>query len=154
MHCASILSSPLTYYSHPIQAVFQRRTPFKVEAARVGGVEIPNNKYVEYSLQYIYGIGPTTAKAIIRDTGVDNKRTRELSEDELTKLREEVDKYTTEGDLRRFNALNIKRLKEIGSYRGRRHINSLPVRGQRTKNNARTRKGKASPIAGKKIGRK
>lgn len=139
---------------NPTQVVFQRRAPLKIQAARVGGVEVPNNKYIEYSLQYIFGIGHTTAKAILRDTGIDNKRTRELGEDELTKLREEVDKYTTEGDLRRFNALNIKRLKEIGCYRGRRHINSLPVRGQRTKNNARTRKGKAKAITGKKIARK
>lgn len=128
-----------------------RRTPLKILAARVGGVEIPNQKPVEYSLQYIYGIGHTTAKAILRDTvsffliqlqkqhitkrnnwptaawyelqGIDNKRTRELSEEELTKLREEVDKYTTEGDLRRYVALNIKRLKEINCYRGRRHYN-------------------------------
>ena len=90
------------------------------------------------------------AKAILTDTNIDNKRTRDLSEAELTTLRDEVEKYTTEGDLRRFNALNINRLKEIGCYRGRRHINSLPVRGQRTKTNARTRKGKAKTVANKK----
>lgn len=100
-----------------------RRMPLKIEAARVGGVEIPNQKKIEFSLQYIYGIGHTTAKAILVDSGIENKRTRELSEEELTKLREEVDKYTTEGDLRRYVSLNIKRLKEIGCYRGRRHIN-------------------------------
>jgi len=82
--------------------------------------------------------------------GIENKRTRELSETELTTLRDEVEKYTTEGDLRRFNSLNIKRLKEIGSYRGRRHIANLPCRGQRTKTNARTRKGKAKTVANKK----
>eukprot|EP00887_Chlorella_sp_A99_P006831 scaffold2.g6831.t1 len=113
-----------------------RRVALKVQAARVGGVEIPNQKHVEFSLQYIYGIGPTTAKAILVDTGIENKRTRELTEEELTRLREEVDKYTTEGDLRRFNAMAIRRLKEIGCYRGRRHIN-----------------GKAKSIAGKKVAR-
>ncbi|KAK9818239.1 hypothetical protein WJX72_009277 [[Myrmecia] bisecta] len=130
--------------------VFGQRIPLKIECARVGGVEIPNQKRIEYSLRYIYGIGPTTSKAILADTGIENKRTRELSEEELTTLREEVDKYTVEGDLRRFNNLNIKRLKEIQCYRGRRHIASLPCRGQSTKTNARTRKGKAKPIAGKK----
>jgi len=100
-----------------------RRMPLKIEAARVGGVEIPNQKRIEFSLQYIYGIGHTTAKAILVDSGIENKRTRELSEEELTKLREEVDKYTTEGDLRRYVSLNIKRLKEINCYRGRRHYN-------------------------------
>jgi len=104
-----------------------RRTPLKIEAARVGGVEIPNQKNIEFSLQYIYGIGHTTAKAILTDTGIENKRTRDLSEDELTKLREEVDKYTTEGDLRRYVALNIKRLKDINCFRGRRHINVSPI---------------------------
>lgn len=196
----------------------------------MAGVEIPNAKKIEFSLQYIYGVGPTTAKAILVDTvrereerewlggggggeaggcslvpagrgggsprlvrdarpwragpgttrsaapclfllgrpsstplsppfllsppppfqGIENKRTRELTEAELTTLRDEVEKYTTEGDLRRFTALNIKRLKEIGSYRGRRHIANLPTRGQRTKTNARTRKGKAKTVANKK----
>ena len=127
-----------------------RRGSLHVVAARIAGVEIPNAKRVEASLQYIFGVGPTTAKAILTDTNIDNKRTRDLSEAELTTLRDEVEKYTTEGDLRRFNALNINRLKEIGCYRGRRHINSLPVRGQRTKTNARTRKGKAKTVANKK----
>ena len=127
-----------------------RRGALHVVAARVAGVEIPNAKRVEASLQYIFGVGPTTAKAILTDTNIENKRTRDLSEAELTTLRDEVEKYTTEGDLRRFNALNINRLKEIGCYRGRRHINSLPVRGQRTKTNARTRKGKAKTVANKK----
>ena len=127
-----------------------RRGSLHVVAARIAGVEIPNAKRVEASLQYIFGVGPTTAKAILSDTGIDNKRTRELTEAELTPLRDEVEKYTTEGDLRRFNALNINRLKEIGSYRGRRHIAQLPVRGQRTKTNARTRKGKAKTVANKK----
>ncbi|RMZ52257.1 hypothetical protein APUTEX25_001647, partial [Auxenochlorella protothecoides] len=123
-----------------------------IRAARIAGVEVPNQKYIEYSLQYVYGIGHTTAKAILASTEVPNKRTRELTEEELTILRDEVEKYMTEGDLRRFNALNIKRLKDIGCYRGRRHIAGLPVRGQRTRTNARTRKGKrAGPITGKKV---
>lgn len=127
-----------------------RRQPLRIECARVGGVEIPNQKRIEFSLQYIYGVGHTTAKAILVETGVENKRTRELSEEELTNLREEVDKYTVEGDLRRFNALNIKRLRDIGCYRGRRHAVGLPVHGQRTKTNSRTRKGKAKTMPGKK----
>jgi small subunit ribosomal protein S13 len=91
---------------------------------------------------------------VILNCGVENKRTFELSEEELRKLRGEVDCLTTEGDLRRFNALNIKRLKEISSYRGRRHVMSLPLNGQRTKTNARTRKGKRKTVAGKKIAKK
>merc|ERR1719379_3280297 len=122
--------------------------------ARVGGVDIPNNKRIEFSLQYIYGIGRTTARKILIDSGVEDKRSFDLSEDELLKLRDEVDKYTTEGDLRRFDALNLKRLKDIASYRGRRHILTLPLNGQRTKTNARTRKGKRKTVAGKKIARK
>ncbi|KAL3137220.1 Plastid ribosomal protein S13 [Trebouxia sp. C0010 RCD-2024] len=132
----------------PAQTV--RRPPLRIECARVGGVEIPNQKRIEYSLQYIFGVGHTTAKAILVETGIENKRTRELSEEELTNLREEVDKYTVEGDLRRFNALNIKRLRDIGCYRGRRHAVGLPVHGQRTKTNARTRKGKIKTMPGKK----
>ena len=121
-----------------------------VRAARVAGVEIPNNKRAETSLTYVYGIGNTTAKKIMAATGLENKRVREFEEEELTTLREEVDKYLIEGDLRRFNMMNIKRLKEIQCYRGRRHIHGLPLRGQRTKTNARTRKGKVKTVAGKK----
>lgn len=116
----------------------------------MNNVEIPNGKRIEISLQYIYGIGQTSAQAILRDTGVENKKTYELNEEEINKLREEVGKYTTEADLRRVVAQNIKRLKDIGCYRGRRHIAGLPVRGQRTKTNARTRKGKPKTVAGKK----
>merc|ERR1711907_798086 len=128
------------------------RTPLKVVAARVAGVEIPNAKKVEVSLTYIYGIGPTTAKKIMTKTGVENKRTKDLSEDDLSKLRKEVEDggYLIEGDLRRFTAMNIKRLIEIQCYRGKRHQMSLPVRGQKTKTNARTRKGKKKTVAGKK----
>jgi small subunit ribosomal protein S13 len=127
-----------------------RRTPLRVTALRLNNVEIPNGKRIEISLQYIYGIGSTTSKAILRDAGVENKRTHELTEEEITKLRDEVGKYTTEADLRRIVSQNIKRLKDIGSYRGRRHIMGLPVRGQRTKTNARTRKGKPKTVAGRK----
>eukprot|EP00850_Spirogloea_muscicola_P017591 SM000153S01580 [mRNA] locus=s153:28262:32511:+ [translate_table: standard] len=121
-----------------------------VRCARVAGVEIPNAKRIETSLQYIHGIGQTAARQILLDLAMDNKATRELSEEELTRLREEVAKYMTEGDLRRFNNLAIKRLKDIMCYRGRRHIAGLPCRGQHTKCNARTRRGKKITIAGKK----
>ncbi|KAF6259560.1 plastid/chloroplast ribosomal protein S13 [Scenedesmus sp. NREL 46B-D3] len=135
----------------PVQvAVPRSRMPLKVQNLRVNNVEIPNSKKIEISLQYIYGIGSTTAKAILRNTGVENKRCYELNEEDINKLREEVGKYTTEADLRRIVSQNIKRLKDIGCYRGRRHIMGLPVRGQRTKTNARTRKGKPKTVAGKK----
>jgi len=119
--------------------------------ARIAGVDIPREKRVVISLTYIYGIGNTTAQKICEATGVNaDTRVKDLTEDEETKLRREVEKYVVEGDLRRQTTLNIKRLMEIGSYRGIRHRRGLPVRGQRTKTNARTRKGKARPIAGKK----
>ncbi|XLU53157.1 hypothetical protein S245_047805, partial [Arachis hypogaea] len=121
-----------------------------IECARVGGVEIPNNKRIEFSLQYIHGIGRSRARKILCDISMDNKVTKDLSEEELITLRDEVSKYVIEGDLRRFNALNIRRLKEIQCYRGIRHIQGLPCRGQRTKNNCRTLKGKKVAIAGKK----
>lgn len=127
-----------------------KRGELQVRAARVAGVEIPNNKRAETALTYVYGIGNTTAKKIMSETGLENKRIREFEEEELTTLRNEVDKYLIEGDLRRFNMMNIKRLKEIQCYRGRRHIHNLPMRGQRTKTNARTRKGKVKTVAGKK----
>jgi small subunit ribosomal protein S13 len=122
-----------------------------VRAARVAGVEIPNNKRAETALTYIYGVGDTTAKKVMATTGLENKRMREFEEDELTRLREAVDELPLiEGDLRRFNSMNIKRLKEIQCHRGKRHIQGLPCRGQRTKTNARTRKGKVKTVAGKK----
>merc|ERR1712226_1779053 len=104
-------------------------------------MEIPNKKTIESSLQYIYGIGKTTAKTILINTELENKRVFALSEEELTKLRDE----------RRFNEQNIRRLKEITCYRGRRHISKLPVNGQRTKTNAKTCKGKRKTVVGKKI---
>ncbi|CAJ2644265.1 unnamed protein product [Trifolium pratense] len=100
--------------------------------------------------KYIHGVGRNRARQILTDIKMDNKVTKDLSEEELISLRDEVSKYMTEGDLRRFNALNIKRLKEIQCYRGIRHIQGLPCRGQRTKNNCRTLKGKKVTIAGKK----
>ncbi|OMO57192.1 Ribosomal protein S13 [Corchorus capsularis] len=121
-----------------------------IVCVRVGGVEIPNNKRVEYSLQYIHGIGRSRARQILCDLKMDNKITKDLSEEELITIRDEVSKYMIEGDLKRFNALNIRRLKEIQCYRGVRHIQGLPCRGQRTKNNCRTLKGKRVAIAGKK----
>ncbi|MCI7240188.1 30S ribosomal protein S13 [Aerococcus suis] len=119
--------------------------------ARIAGVDIPRNKRVVIALTYIYGIGETTAKKVLAATGVsEDTRVSDLTNDELDKIRAEVDTIKVEGDLRRERTLDIKRLQEIGSYRGMRHRRSLPVRGQNTKNNARTRKGKPVAIAGKK----
>ena len=119
--------------------------------SRIAGVDIPRDKRVVVSLTYIYGIGNTTAKKILADAGVsEDVRVRELTNEQTDAIRAEVDKLKVEGDLRREVNLNIKRLMEIGSYRGIRHRRGLPVRGQNTKNNARTRKGPARAIAGKK----
>ncbi|XP_072972936.1 small ribosomal subunit protein uS13c [Typha angustifolia] len=121
-----------------------------IRCVRVGGVEIPNNKRVEFSLQYIHGIGRSRARQILCDLSVENKVTKDLSDEELISLRDEVSKYMIEGDLKRFNRLAIERLKEIRCYRGIRHEMGLPCRGQRTKNNCRTLKGKKVAVAGKK----
>lgn len=120
--------------------------------ARISGVDIPNQKRVEIALTYIYGIGLTSSKKILAKTGIDpDKRAKDLTEDEISKLRDEIENhYKVEGELRREVALNIKRLVEIKCYRGIRHRKGLPVRGQRTKTNARTRKGPAKTIANKK----
>ena len=119
--------------------------------ARIAGVDIPRDKRVVISLTYIYGIGKPTAQKILKNVGIsEDVRVKDLTEDEIGKIRKEVESIKVEGDLRREVALNIKRLMEIGSYRGIRHRRGLPVRGQKTKTNARTRKGKAKPIAGKK----
>ena len=119
--------------------------------ARIAGVDIPRDKRIVISLTYIYGIGKTTAQKVLADANVsEDIRVRELTNDQLDKIRAEVDKLKVEGDLRRERNLDIKRLMEIGSYRGIRHRRGLPVRGQNTKNNARTRKGKKVTIAGKK----
>ncbi|ARU61091.1 30S ribosomal protein S13 [Tumebacillus avium] len=120
--------------------------------ARIAGIDIPRDKRVEISLTYIFGIGRKTANKVLEATGVNkDARVKDLTEDEINKLREFIDKNVkVEGDLRRDIALNIKRLIEIGSYRGIRHRRGLPVRGQRTKTNARTRKGPRRTVAGKK----
>lgn len=120
--------------------------------ARIAGVDLPRDKRVEISLTYIFGIGLTTSKSILAATGINpDTRTRDLTEDEVAKLREIIDKnYRVEGDLRREESLNIKRLIEIGCYRGRRHRMGLPVRGQKTKTNARTRKGPKRAVGAKK----
>ena len=120
--------------------------------ARIAGVDLPNNKRVEIGLTYIYGIGLTTSKKILEDTGIDpDVRVKDLTEEDISKLREYIDQnLEVEGDRRRTVALDIKRLIEIGSYRGLRHRKGLPVRGQRSKTNARTRKGPKKTIANKK----
>lgn len=119
--------------------------------ARIAGIDIPRDKHVVISLTYIYGIGKPRAQKILAACGIaEDTKVRDLTEEQENAIRKEVEKYKVEGDLRREVALNIKRLMEIGSYRGMRHRRGLPVRGQRTKTNARTRKGKARPIAGKK----
>mgnify|MGYP000133372636 CR=1 FL=1 len=122
--------------------------------ARIAGVDLPRDKRVEIGLTYIYGIGPTS-KEILSKAGIDaDIRVRDLSEDDVAKIRGVLADYKVEGDLRREESLNIKRLVEIGSYRGRRHRAGLPTRGQRTKTNARTRKGPKKTIAGKKTATK
>lgn len=119
--------------------------------ARIAGVDIPNDKRVVVSLTYIYGIGRTVSSNILKTVNVsEDKRVKDLTEEELTAIRNEVDKIKVEGDLRREVSLNIKRLTEIGSYRGLRHRRGLPCRGQRTKTNARTCKGPKKTIANKK----
>ena len=120
--------------------------------ARIAGVELPNAKRVEVGLTYIYGIGLKSSQNILAKTGINpDTRVKDLTDDEVNKIREVIDaEHTVEGDLRRQLALDIKRLMEIGCYRGIRHRKGLPVRGQNTKNNARTRKGPARTIAGKK----
>ncbi|MDH3195339.1 MAG: 30S ribosomal protein S13 [Hyphomicrobiales bacterium] len=120
--------------------------------ARIAGVNIPTNKRVVIALQYIHGIGPTRAHTIVDAAKIAlNRRVNELSDAEVMQIREVIDRdFSVEGDLRRENAMNIKRLMDLGCYRGLRHRRGLPVRGQRTHTNARTRKGPARPIAGKK----
>ena len=120
--------------------------------ARIAGVNIPTGKRVEIALQYIHGIGPSMAKEIVEKTNIAReRRVNELSDAEVLMVREVIDRdYLVEGDLRRETAMNIKRLMDLGCYRGLRHRRGLPVRGQRTHTNARTRKGPAKPIAGKK----
>lgn len=120
--------------------------------ARIAGVNVPSQKRVEIALTYIYGIGKTKAVEICKKANIDTaRRVHQLSEDELSTIRDIIDEdHQVEGDLRRYVSMNIKRLVDLGCYRGLRHRKGLPTRGQRTHTNARTRKGKAKPIAGKK----
>ncbi|MBQ3848512.1 MAG: 30S ribosomal protein S13 [Clostridia bacterium] len=120
--------------------------------ARIAGVDLPKEKRIEIGLTYIYGIGRSKSAEILSKTGINpDTRVKDLTDDEVNALRDVIDKeYTVEGDVRREVSLNIKRLMEIGCYRGRRHKAGLPVRGQRTKTNARTRKGPSKTVAGKK----
>lgn len=120
--------------------------------ARIAGVNIPTGKRVHIALTYIHGIGPASAREIVKALGIDeSRRVNELSDAEVLQIREHIDQHlTVEGDLRRQVAVNVKRLMDLGCYRGLRHRRGLPVRGQRTHTNARTRKGPAKPIAGKK----
>ena len=120
--------------------------------ARIAGVDLPRDKRIEIALTYIFGIGLKTSQDLLKMTGINpDTRTRDLTEDEVVKLRDVIDKnVVVEGDLRRERQMNIKRLVDIGCYRGRRHRLGLPVRGQNTKNNARTRKGPKKAVAGKK----
>ncbi|MGI6379580.1 MAG: 30S ribosomal protein S13 [Anaerolineae bacterium] len=123
--------------------------------ARIAGIDLPNDKRVEIGLTYIYGIGLSRSRELLSRTGVDaDTRCRDLTEAEVARLREVIDRdYMVEGDLRREVAMNIKRLQEIGSYRGLRHRRGLPVRGQRTKTNARTRRGTRRTVAGRRRAR-
>jgi len=120
--------------------------------ARIAGVNLPTNKRVVIALRYIYGIGPTNAVEICERVGIAaNRRVNQLTEDEIIRIRDTIDRdFTVEGDLRREVAMNIKRLMDLGCYKGLRHRKGLPVHGQRTHTNARTRKGPSKPIAGKK----
>ena len=126
-----------------------KRGELQVRAARVAGVEIPNNKRAETALTYVFGIGDTTAKKIISDTGLENKRIREFEEEELTILRNEVDKYMIEGDLRRFNMMNIKRLKEFSATAGAATSTTCPSAGSAPRPTP-ARAGKVKTVAGKK----
>jgi small subunit ribosomal protein S13 len=119
--------------------------------ARLMGVDLPRNKPMKIALRALYGVGPKVCEEVLKESEVDfNKKSNEVSEDEIHRIRKTLESYTIEGDLRREVGLNIKRLKDLGAYRGIRHKRGLPVRGQRTHTNARTRKGKAVAIAGKK----
>jgi len=119
---------------------------------RIAGIDIPNKKRVEIALRYVYGLGPTTALKVLAKAGVDpGKKAQDLSEDEVVKIREEIERnYTVEGDLRRQTVENIKRKMEIGCWQGLRHRRGLPVRGQRTRTNARIRKGPKKTVSGKR----
>ena len=120
--------------------------------ARVAGIDIPRDKRIVIALTSIFGVGKSSAEKVLAEAGVsEDTRVRDLTEDELGKIRQAVEEYTVEGDLRREVSLNIKRLTEIGSYRGMRHRRNLPVRGQKTKNNSRTRKGPRQVVSARKV---
>ena len=138
---------------HWINFLYKRLKFYHIIMARIAGVNIPQNKIVQVGLTYIYGIGQKFSKEICNALEIPkSKRVNELSDDQILKIREYIDKnFTVEGDLRRENSLSIKRLIDLATYRGSRHRKKLPVRGQRTRCNARTRKGKAIAIAGKKL---
>jgi small subunit ribosomal protein S13 len=123
-----------------------------LKMARISGIDLPRDKRVEIGLTYLYGIGLTRSQELLKATGVDpDTRVRDLSEEDVAKIRTYIEaNYQIEGDLRRLEAMNIKRLGDIGTYRGRRHRQGLPVRGQRTRTNARTRRGRKLTVAGKK----
>lgn len=141
IYCLSILKTGFS------RSVYQLVKIIGVHSGRIAGINIPDQKHTVIALTSIYGIGKTRAKAICAATGIaEDVKIRELSEEQIDKLRDEVGKFTVEGDLRREVTLNIKRLLDLGCYRGLRHRRSLPVRGQRTKTNARTRKGPRKPI--------
>ena len=154
------MRGPVSCYQVPARAglhrtqVFRRRCAADMEniVARIAGVNIPTNKRVVIALQYIHGIGPKKAQEIIEKVHISpERRVHDLTDAEVLQIRETIDRdYQVEGDLRREVSMNIKRLTDLGAYRGLRHRRQLPVRGQRTHTNARTRKGKAKPIAGKK----
>ena len=134
-----------------LSSFFLLRNDSRILMARIAGVDIPNDKRVVISLTYIYGIGLTTSKKVLEETGIsEDVRVKDLTEEQLNAIRKTIDAIKVEGDLRREVQLNIKRLMEIGCYRGMRHRKGLPVRGQRTKTNARKRKGKAKTVANKK----
>ena len=119
--------------------------------ARIKGVDIPNNKRIEIALTYVYGVGKNLSKNVLKTTNIDvNKLAKDLTEEEIVKIRDELSKHLVEGDLRRENSMNVKTKMEIGCYQGVRHRKGLPVRGQRTNRNARTRKGRGKTVANKK----
>jgi len=118
--------------------------------ARIAGIELPENKKLEFALPYVFGIGRATARKIIKEAKLDDAKIKDLNENELSRVQKLVDEYTIEGDLRRQTQQNIKRLEEIGTYRGLRHKKNLPVRGQRTRSNARTKRGKRVTIGAMK----
>jgi len=152
----SVLSGDVNALRWRVPAVRQGSASLSVEqensVARIAGVNIPTNKRVIIALTYIHGIGPAKAKQIVDKLGIEHsRRVQDLSDQEVLHIRETIDAdHIVEGDLRRETAMNIKRLMDLACYRGLRHRKGLPVRGQRTHTNARTRKGKAKPIAGKK----